>query len=164
MNYEIIDNALPNQHSENIKESLTSSEFPWFYQSNVSRDSDKKDIMQYYFTHTFYNRHNWNSSWGENILEPILSILEPKSLIRIKGNFYPRSETEVENNSHIDYPFSHKGAIYYVNSNDGFTILNDGTKVQSIENRILLFDPSLYHNSTHCTNDHGRININFNFF
>lgn len=164
MKYEIIDGALADQDAEYIKKTLTSSEFPWFYQSSVARNNDDKDVSQYYFTHTFYNQDNWNSSWGEKILQPILSILKPKSLIRIKGNFYPRSENEVKNNAHIDYPFSHKGAIYYVNSNDGFTILDDGTRVQSIENRILLFDPSLYHNSTHCTNDHGRININFNFF
>ena len=164
MDYKIIDNALSKNDAEYIKNAMMGSEFPWFYSSTVAWDNDEKDLSQYYFTHSFYRQDSWNSPWGEKILPPILSILQPKSLIRIKGNFYPKSNINVANNVHKDLPFSHRGAIYYVNSNDGFTVLEDGTKIESIENRILLFDPSLDHNSTNCTDQHGRVNINLNFF
>ena len=53
--------------------------------------------------------------------------------------------------------------IFFVNSNDGFTILDDDTMIESVENRILFFDSSKLHNSTNCTNEKVRVNINFNF-
>jgi hypothetical protein len=159
--YQIIDNALSKEQASFIKNTMISQEFPWFYSGVVEGEYD---IQQYYFTHNFFKRHNWLSNWAEQIVGPILSVLDPVSLIRIKGNFYPRSTEFLENNSHIDYDFPHMGAIYYVNTNDGFTVLEDGTQIESVENRILLFDPSKLHNSTHCTNEHGRVNINFNFF
>ena len=86
-----------------------------------------------------------------------------KSLLRIKLNFYPHTETLKEHGQHVDYDFSCYGAIFSLNTCDGFTRLNDGTKIDSVENRILFFDPSLKHNSTTTTNSSGRWNINFNF-
>ena len=49
-------------------------------------------------------------------------------------------------------------------NNDGFTVLHDGTKIESKRNRLLLFDGSKPHHSTNCTDDWRRININFNYF
>ena len=42
--------------------------------------------------------------------------------------------------------------------------LDENTKIQSIENRGLIFEPHLNHNSSTCTNVEGRFNINFNYF
>ena len=42
-------------------------------------------------------------------------------------------------------------------------MLEDGTKVESIQNRLLLFAPSKTHNSTSCTDAKVRVNINFNY-
>jgi len=41
---------------------------------------------------------------------------------------------------------------------------NGKNKVESVENRLLLFDPSETHNSTSCTDEKVRVNINFNYF
>ena len=164
MKYEVIDNALPKESAEYIKNVLTSNMFPWFYEKKVTNHGNNLNLNEYYFSHSFYKNYSWSSEHAQNLLDPIISVLEPTALIRIKGNFYPRTENELQNQDHADYPFSHRGAIYYVNSNDGHTILQDGTKIESVENRILTFDPSLMHRSTHCTDLHGRINIVFNYF
>ena len=37
-------------------------------------------------------------------------------------------------------------------------------KIESIENRLLIFDASVPHHSTTCTDDKCRVNVNFNFF
>ena len=50
-----------------------------------------------------------------------------------------------------------------MNSNNGYTSINKD-KIESIENRILLFDPSVEHNSVTCTDEKVRLNINFNYF
>ena len=86
-----------------------------------------------------------------------------RSLLRIKGNFYPHTETLREHAPHTDYKFSHTGALYSLNTCDGFTKLYDGTKVDSVANRILIFDASTSHNSSTTTTSAGRFNINFNF-
>jgi hypothetical protein len=42
--------------------------------------------------------------------------------------------------------------------------LKDGTKIDSVENRILFFNPSEEHDSENCTDEKTRINININYF
>jgi len=61
------------------------------------------------------------------------------------------------------FEFPHRGAIFYLNTNNGLTVVNN-QEVESIENRLLLFDPTVPHHSTTCTDDKCRVNVNFNFF
>ena len=86
-----------------------------------------------------------------------------KSLIRIKANFYPNTERLQEHPMHVDMEFSHSGAILSLNTCDGYTKLKDGTKIDSVANRVLLFDASEEHCSTTTTNVSARINININY-
>ncbi len=68
-----------------------------------------------------------------------------------------------EHGRHVDYEFENKAALLSLNTCDGFTRLEDGTKVESVENRMLFFDPGQKHNSSTTTNERGRFNINFNY-
>ena len=63
---------------------------------------------------------------------------------------------------HIDYEFTHKGAILYLNTCDGYTYC-DGHKVKSVANRILLHDPSKLHHSTATTDQPRRVICNVNY-
>ena len=65
---------------------------------------------------------------------------------------------------HIDYPYLHKIAVLYINSCDGYTKFEDGTKIDSIANRMLIFDGDTMHTSSTTTNEIARCNINFNYF
>ena len=56
-----------------------------------------------------------------------------------------------------------KTAIFYCNTNDGYSLFKDGTKVKSIKNRIVIFNNDIYHTGTTCTNEKIRSVINFNF-
>ena len=51
-----------------------------------------------------------------------------------------------------------------INTNNGFTILEDGEKIETKENRMLLFDASKKHKSTTCTDNIYKCNIIFNYF
>ena len=64
---------------------------------------------------------------------------------------------------HKDTNYSSLGAIFSLNTCDGYTKLKDGTKIDSIANRILLFNASEEHCSTTTTNVSARINININY-
>ena len=159
MKYEIIDNFLDKQSFLKLKNELMSSNFPYYYSNGVS--SLKEDGV--YFFHLFYS-DEFNKSIYYNLVDPIVKKLKVKSLLRIKANIYPPTPRIIEHNQHKDYKFKHIGFLYYINTNDGFTRLDKNTKIKSIENRGLIFEPYLEHNSSTSTNMEGRININFNYF
>ena len=162
MNYSVVDNFLDKESFIKIKDLVESFNFPWYYQRDINSHHSKKDLDCYFF-HFIYSDFQIRSSFF-NIIAPILDKIECKSLIRIKCNLYPRTEKFEIHKKHVDYPFKHKGAIFYINTNDGFTILENDIKIESIENRILFFDSSENHSSTSTTNEKSRININFNYF
>ena len=77
---------------------------------------------------------------------------------------YPNLETLYEHNEHIDFEYSHNAAIFSLNTCNGYTKLNDGTKINSVANRMLLFDASKPHCSTNTSDQTARFNININYF
>ena len=85
-------------------------------------------------------------------------------MIRAKVNLYTKTPQIIEHTMHKDFEFEHKGALFSLNSCDGYTLLEDGTKIDSVANRMLIFDASKNHASTTCTNQNVRMNINLNFF
>lgn len=169
VNYKIIDNFISNKDLLSIQslflDPQITSPIPWYYNAGTSRDIDYSDAVEdYYFCHVFYIG---NEPVSKNLLAsllPIIDKLNSKSLIRVKSNLYPSTSKRYHHPNHFDLSFPHKGAIFYVNTNDGFTVLEDGTEIKSIENRVLLFDPSTKHHSTTCTDKKVRITINFNYF
>ena len=161
MSYKIIDNFLDDEVFDTIQKSiLYSGSFPWYLArgvSNVTVDDG------YYFVHLLYKDHAPNSE-HLNLLTPLLESINCFSLKRIKANFYPTTNQIKYHEYHFDYDIPHKGLIFYLNTNNGKTILNDKIEIDSIANRALFFDPSIPHRSTTCTDDPvGRFNINFNF-
>jgi len=165
--YEVIDNAIDEQYFLPLESFLLSHVVPWNYCQDVS--GHKKSVFpQMMFTYIIYSYtlgdHFVIVNDAYNLIRPVLSYLKPKSLIRIKANMYPNQGCFHNHPDHVDYEFSHKSAILYLNNNDGFTVLHDGTKIESKRNRLLLFDGSKPHHSTNCTDDWRRININFNYF
>ena len=86
-----------------------------------------------------------------------------KTMIRIKMNAYPYTNVVKEHKEHIDFNYEHIGAVFSLNTCDGYTKFSDGTNVESVANRIVFFDASKYHQSTTTSNAKLRYNINFNF-
>lgn len=160
--YSIVDNFLPSIEHQAIESTLTTNEFPWYFNNFVAINGDV-DRGDFYFEHIFYNNYTVNSNFFGLIL-PLINIIKPKALIKCKANLYPNTGKLVKNALHIDQKYSHSGALYYVNTNNGFTGLEDGTNIDSIANRMLYFDSSKPHHSTHCTDQKVRITININYF
>ena len=158
----IIDNILDKEELSKLKNLYTSNEFPWHYQAGI--DSTKTKRNDFFFYHMLYDQNVPKSNLFGSII-PIFNKLDKvKSLVRVKANLYTRTNTIEHHADHIDFPWEHRVALFYVNSNNGLTVLKDGTKVESIENRLLLFNGYEKHHSTSCTDSRTRININFNYF
>ena len=161
--HNIIDNFLPKENFIKIKKFLLSEDFPWFFHSAISFEKES-DGPLFYMTHLFYINNQPNSSSYIFLKENLLNFMDIKSLIRAKANFYPNQSLKKVNEMHVDCDFKHKGAIFSINTNNGGTLLKDGTKIDSVENRMLFFDPSIEHDSENCTDKKARINININYF
>ena len=84
-------------------------------------------------------------------------------MIRIKANLNPISHKLIKFNGHKDQDFKCKIAIYYVNTNNGYTMIN-GEKVKSKKNRMVFFDSTLEHYGTNSTDCNNRMVVNFNYF
>ncbi len=140
------------------------------YVSGTEKSPD--DLELWYGVHALYNAHPGHNSvlsmYTQYIAPAIVDYLKTvdslKTLLRMRVNFFPYTKEVYEHEPHTDHEFSCKAAILYLNTCDGFTRLEDGTKIDSIENRILLFDPSTPHNSTTTSNAKGRFNINCTYF
>lgn len=176
MPYQVVDNFLPEiVHREMKNNILDSSSFPWFYYDYVESNTieNKLNKNQLFFCHTFYINDLPNSN-NLNILDNLLYAMRVdsriptiKSLIRIKANLYPCTPQSYTHGYHTDYNFSSFSAIYYINTNNGYTLIknnDDIIKIDSIENRLLVMTSDLLHSSTTCTDEKMRCTVNINYF
>ena len=154
---QVIDNFLSEGEFINLRDYISSTNFPWYY-GLVTTDSK---IAQ--FVHTFYANDMPTPTYDDVAF--LREKLNMASLVRIKVNLNPKTETlQVHEDAfHIDYP-DITTAVYYLNTCDGYTLFEDGTKVNSVENRIVIFDSNMRHTGTSCTNEAGRLVMNINYF
>jgi len=166
--YQIVDNFMPEDSFELLSSTIMSSNFPWYYLPLVNYlDDDSQCLVNRYFEHNFFTYYEETESYGKSFrfddVKSFLDLLEINKLYRVKSNLFTSTESLVQYAFHCDQPFKHKGAILYLNDCDGYTVLQDGTKIESVANRCLLFDSSKPHASTTCTNQKARFNINVNY-
>jgi hypothetical protein len=160
--YTIKDNFLNKADYNNLKMIMLGDNFPWNFHQTVTSYNDQRK-SHFFWTHVFFSRTLKISPFF-TILNPILKNLEINALIRIKANLYSNQGKIEEHKDHTDYPFKHKTALFSLNTCNGFTMLADNTKIESVGNRILFFDSSQPHHSSTCTNANMRCNININYF
>jgi hypothetical protein len=158
--FKIEDNYLTVDKHLILKNIMESNSFPWYFNKGKSKPLDK--IFDYQFVHIFYADNTINSDYF-NRLDSLIQKLKPLSLIRIKANCNPISNKLIKFDKHPDQSFKCKAAIYYLNDNDGYTMIGDN-KVESKANRIVFFDAPTKHYGTNSTNCNNRMVINFNYF
>ena len=161
--YTVQDNYLNETDFKNLKNIMLRRDFPWYFINTVASLHDKNQF-HYFFSHVFFMREDGITSPFFKVLTPILEKLEVKAFIRIRANLYSNQGKIIEHETHVDYDFKHKAALFSLNTCNGFTTLEDGTKIKSVGNRILLFDASTAHHSSTCTDAKVRCNININYF
>ena len=84
------------------------------------------------------------------------------NILRIRSSLYPRRSNQNPDPMHLDYTFHHNVCIYYVNTNNGYTMFENGEKVSSLENRLLIFSGLEKHCSVVQTDTSARFIININ--
>ena len=161
---EIIDNFLPKDVFEYLHKHVMSVGTAWFFQPTVAEEVEEMENDNYMHTHLLY-KYNVPDSSLYDVFLPFIEHpkLGVKSVIRMILNSYPYTPKLKKHGTHVDTDYSHKGAILYMNTCDGYTMCQ-GEKVYSVANRVLLHDPSIPHHSTTTTTDHRRVICNLNYF
>lgn len=173
MKVHIIDDFLPEEEFKKISDFITGRTIPWYYgpvlEENVPGVSsiDCAVDENYHFSHLFYI-DDQPAPFIETISPLIEGLMQVgcRSLVRIKANLMIKTEKIIEHGFHVDYDDfgGGKTAIYYVNTNNGYTKFQSGDIVNSLENRLIIFDGTTMHTGTTCTDKIGRYVINFDYF
>lgn len=158
IDYRIEDNFLPVGDFHSIVELLLSKKFEW---NHYHSDTDNELV---FFSHYFYRNYGFQSKFADKI-DAFMRILKPHSIVQIRTCLFNRTLNKVkEFEPQQNYKFKHKVMIYTVNDNDGYTLLPDGTKIQSKENRAIFIESDKPYVDSSCTNDVYRATIQFHYF
>jgi len=162
-----IKNVLSDEHFKQLTDIIMSDKFPWFYQNHVvhSHQSNTEEKYQIQFVHKFHEGSNIVTGpelW--NMLFPIFAVLQPHTFLRVKANNIPGQNEIITHGMHCDVsvPLSYT-AIFYCNTNNGYTEFKDGDKVFSEANSMVIFPSYMEHTGSTCTDTRCRVNININF-
>ena len=162
---EFIDDFLPSNQFERIRDNLMGQDFPWYWNNYVNDPDEEPQHGQ--FTHGFFNYeldNPWGSIWGKYIWEDFIDSFTWKEMLRVKANLIPRTANNIVSGYHVDQNFPHKACILYINTNNGYTQFeHDGSKVDCVANRMLFFDGSMRHSSVTATDQYNRVVINLNY-
>lgn len=184
-----INNALAPHEFEELQKYIMGHEIPWYHYEHLTypptlpefnENHDKKRIEEtkklfskgmtkeqqmynHYMCHIVYINDKINSEFVFQKLKPLIDLINPITLIRIKINNYPQTPTVIHHQDHVDGNYKHKGALFYVNTNNGATVI-ENKEVASVENKLVLFDSSKIHHSTSTSDTSRRITINVNYF
>ena len=159
MKLKVIDDFLSSQdHSLLQKTMMENDEFSWTFSNGINIPGDG----HHQFTHVFYHQFEPRSKFFYDLAH-IVNELGAVAFVRIKGNLNMETPERVQFGFHTDVDDCIT-AIYYVNTNDGYTLFEDGTKVDSIANRMLVFDSNMKHAGCTPTDTLRRCVINFNYY
>ena len=163
---EVIDDFLPEEEFKSIQSLMMGcngdpprSEFPWYYIQGTAHLYDGL----YHMTHMFFQPDVGANSEHIDIWNNFMSKIGAKECKRIKANLTFKTPTIEPGPFHSDYS-DMKTAIFYINTNNGYTEFADGTRIESIANRLVTFPGNLRHTGTTCTDQPFRMVINFNYF
>ena len=165
---EIIDDFLPKQNFDRLVKDCYS--LPFSIVDGVSGETSGTDKHDWQLTHWFYHLPRFYDRPFEinNESFPLISEIMKKInilvLYRAKLNINYNTEEIYEHGYHIDIAAQNstyfENAIYYLNTNDGYTIFEDGTIIESVANRIVKFPSDIRHTGSSCTNAKYRMVLN----
>lgn len=189
--YEEIENFLDEKYFQHLSDRITkgNSQFTWLFQEQVAFKGDLNDDA-YYFVHPVYEFNN-PQSFMHHELQGVYEQLDIKALIRSRILMYTNQGRQIVHSPHVDFTYSHKAALLYLNTNNGYTLMadegvnikavqsldtlefktdqgndifSDQNKSMSVRNKCTIHDGARPHCSSTCTDAKSRILIAINYF
>jgi hypothetical protein len=167
---QIVDNVLEPDQFKTLQDIMLGTELPWYYNPFVTyfptRDdytSNLADREGSKLTHTFWRPLEGPTSQYYQYLLPLLSKLNTQHVVKIKANCLLKTNTIIEHVPHVDTRVNCTTVVYYLNTTNGYTHFEEsGKKVDTIENRAIIFNSRQWHGGTSCTDAARRIVLNIN--
>jgi len=161
---EVVDDFLSEEEHARIQHTLTSERFDWKYgRSAVGEDSYDQFVHMFYKANHLIHEDPAASEYMP-ICHPILTKIDPVFIVRVKANATAARTEEEPYYFHTDFLLNDGLAgVYYVNSNNGATVFEDGTEVESVANRFVCFTANTRHGVRRHTSGTFRLVINFNW-
>ena len=162
----VIDDFLPEEEFNTIQTVMMSSYFKWYYNRITVYNTDqyRNDLNDRgQLTHTFLKEGEEAISDDISMLNPMFYKLGVDYLYRAKANMNLRTDTIELSQYHDDGYKNCMTSIYYINTNDGYTQFEDGSRIDSVANRMVSFYYNLRHAGTTCTNQKTRVVLNLNY-
>jgi hypothetical protein len=176
----IQENFLAEEEFVALRDTITSVKFPWYFSPIVTSDNEKEPTSPGLWIHIVHESNVPFSPFYDSHFPPILEQLNPEfpprytgsavvCLARIKLNLNHRLPEPYFSDFHSDiFLEDHVAAqwttsILYINTNNGYTEFEDGTKVDSVANRLVSFPANTRHRVVTQTDEQTRIVINFNY-
>jgi hypothetical protein len=164
INYKIQDNFLNDFDFVEIQSMfINNPNFPWFYNNGIAELDNTSNVYKFQFIHLLFKDNQGVSSSFFQYIKPLIDMINPKVLIRVKANLGTPTPINLEGGYHTDIDLPCKTAIFYINDNDGYTLFEDGTKIETKSNRFVSFDSNLKHTGVSQTNTRVRCVININY-
>lgn len=135
----------------------------WAYCPKVSCKKEGIANNNYYFIHRLYE-DNTPISNQYGMIGGVIEQLKCNAIIRARLLLYTNVGEFIKHGLHIDYEYNHKAALLYLNTCNGYTGFEDNVKVESVKNRMVIFDGSTPHHSTTCTDTQSRYVLSINYF
>ena len=155
---DVMDNFLPLDQFSIIENSFKNLRFPWLFVPQAY-GCERSQLV-----HEFWNPIGGFISDHNQLVMPFIKRLQPSAILKIKANLQPRHDKIVEDPLHVDFSnISATTSIFYINTSNGYTHFEDGTKVKSVANRLVTFPTHFKHGGACCTDQVSRIVLNINY-
>ena len=165
---QIFNNFLEPEVFLEIKKFIMSPRCQWRYVNYIAHKDGRDNDNDGYFVHSFKDCHpqTFEDRYPESphfpLIAKILDKIKYQNILRIRSSLYPRRDVQKPDPFHIDYDFPHKVCIFYVNTNNGYTMFENGEKIPSVENQLATFDGNEKHCSVVQTDTSARYIVNIN--
>lgn len=161
----VIDNFLEEEEFKKIRKTFLSIRFPWFISEIIDDKSFKENkILNIQLCNLLFKNKKIRNDLAFDLVKPILKKINCTELYRVKANMNFGDLDPVLSSFHVDTSSPGLTGIYYINTCNGYTLFEEGgIKVDSVENRMLIFDNKLRHTGVTCSDNKLRVVINFNW-
>ena len=165
---QIFNNFLDQEVFLEIKKFIMSPRCQWRYVNYIAHKDGRDNDNDGYFVHSFKDCHpqTFEDRYPESphfpLIVKILDKIQYQNILRIRSSLYPRRDVQKPDPFHVDYNFPHRVCIFYVNTNNGYTMFESGEKILSVENQLATFDGSEKHCSVVQTDTSARYIVNIN--
>ena len=172
----VIDNFLDKEVFKKLQSFLLGDECSWFYNKRKVKNPYPTPPIKGYeadnvhqFSHTFLRYENMNWSNAVVHISSLLEKINPRVWIRVKSNLSSINSKPLVGGWHYDIATNGVAwtdtttSIFYVNTNNGYTIFENGKKIPSVENTLVTFPNNTLHTGVSQTDTKARVTLNLNY-